>query len=307
MNKTPRLSVIVPTYNRAALLHLTLRSLVEQTLNKDDFEVIVVDDGSLDDSPDIVRTFSGKLNIEYLWQEDKGFRVAGARNKGALLAKAPYLVFIDSGISLASAALENMLNGFLTPSTKPKAIIGFIHGFGVEDEYTLNQFRHLARGSADHCIRWLKKHSLYDPRKVQYDELGIEIDLWPAPFDIFWGGLMGVERKQFQELGGFDQHYNSWGGEDVDLGIRLFLQGCQFVLAEQVESYHYPHITDSNIQKECTALACAKKLHDKYGLWQTDYYNYNEDHAVMTPLNLMITRMKARLIRQEYLKVSQNA
>ncbi|MBY0445348.1 MAG: glycosyltransferase, partial [Burkholderiales bacterium] len=77
-----QISIVIPTYNRADLLRYTLESLVLQTLDKQLFEVIVVDDGGSDNSEEVVRAFAEQLNIKYFWQEDKGFRAGKARNIG---------------------------------------------------------------------------------------------------------------------------------------------------------------------------------------------------------------------------------
>ena len=96
LNMQPQLSVVVPTYNRALLLRKTLESLAGQR-NPPPFEVIVADDGSSDDTKQVVAEFQGRLAIKYCYQEDEGYRVAKARNMGAAIAEAPILVFVDSG------------------------------------------------------------------------------------------------------------------------------------------------------------------------------------------------------------------
>lgn len=284
------LSVIVPTYNRSALLNLTLKSLRKQTLSNELYEVIVCDDGSDDDSFEVTKSFAGSINVRYVWQKDEGYRVAEARNLGADIAKGKYLVFLDSGILLSSIALENLLLTLTEKESTPRAVIGLIHGFGIEDKKTIINIRHLAQDNVDACLSWLTEHNYHDPRTPQIDEIGRDLNSWPAPFDIFWGGLIGVHKKEFDKVGGFDNAFNSWGGEDVDLGIRLYLDGCEFALADGVESVHWPHETDSNLLKEKRALECAKALHRKYGLWQTEYYVSNKKQAVLAPINIMIDR-----------------
>ena len=79
-NSVPKLSVVIPTYNRSALLAKLLRQLAEQRLPATEFEVIVADDGSSDDTKDVVTSFADRLRIRYHFQEDLGFRAAIARN-----------------------------------------------------------------------------------------------------------------------------------------------------------------------------------------------------------------------------------
>ena len=86
-------SVIIPTYNRAADLDRCLAFLVSQTYK--DFEVIVCDDGSTDNSKEIVESYKNRLNLTYQWQENWG-GPARPRNIGIKLAKAEWICFLDS-------------------------------------------------------------------------------------------------------------------------------------------------------------------------------------------------------------------
>jgi len=85
-----KVSVIIPTYNRAGFLREALESAFAQTYQ--DFELIVVDDGSDDDTREVVAGFGDQLR--YLRQEHRG--VSAARNAGLAAATAPYLAFLDS-------------------------------------------------------------------------------------------------------------------------------------------------------------------------------------------------------------------
>ena len=87
---TARVSVIVPTYNRADLIGLTLRSVLAQSVAP--VEIIVVDDGSRDNTAEVVATFGDA--VRYVTQPNAG--VAAARNHGARLAAGDYLAFTDS-------------------------------------------------------------------------------------------------------------------------------------------------------------------------------------------------------------------
>ncbi len=89
-------TVIVPTFNRRDEIKELLESLSEQSISKDDFEIIIVDDGSDDDTEDVVTGFveSTDLNIRFLKQDHKG--PGEARNLGIENAKGNYQLFIDS-------------------------------------------------------------------------------------------------------------------------------------------------------------------------------------------------------------------
>lgn len=99
-------SVIIPTYNRKDSLLRTLDSLGQQTLPADCYEVIVIDDGSTDDTTEIAK-LPFPFSLRYAHQANSGD--AQARNTGAQLAKAKYLVFVDDDITLGRACLSAFL------------------------------------------------------------------------------------------------------------------------------------------------------------------------------------------------------
>jgi glycosyltransferase involved in cell wall biosynthesis len=68
--KSPSLSVIISTYNRAALLKEALEALVGQTLSRDEFEVSVIDDGSSDNTSEVAASFSDLLPLKYFHQNN---------------------------------------------------------------------------------------------------------------------------------------------------------------------------------------------------------------------------------------------
>ena len=89
----PKVSVVIPTYNRADKLRRTLDSLMRQTIN--DFEVVICDDGSTDETADVVNEYSPLLDITYDFSDNYG-GPARPRNRGVKLARAPYIAFLDS-------------------------------------------------------------------------------------------------------------------------------------------------------------------------------------------------------------------
>jgi glycosyltransferase involved in cell wall biosynthesis len=87
--RTPRVSVIIPVYNGAATISRALRSVFEQTFT--DFEIVVVDDGSTDDTPSVLAGFRDRIRV--VRQSNRG--LPGARNAGVATSRGELLAFID--------------------------------------------------------------------------------------------------------------------------------------------------------------------------------------------------------------------
>src|SRR5262245_17372690 len=96
----PLFSVVIPTLNRAHLLPSAIASVLAQT--DDDFELVIIDDGSTDDTEAVVRD-AGDARIVYQFQQQTG--VSAARNAGIALARGTWLVFLDSDDELLPSAL----------------------------------------------------------------------------------------------------------------------------------------------------------------------------------------------------------
>lgn len=103
-----KLSIVVPAYNAAPFLERCIRSLEDQDVAKDAYEIIIVDDGSTDDTPRIAGALCGEYpNIRLLSQTNKG--LSEARNAGIAEAKGEYLMFVDSDDALRPSCLGEIL------------------------------------------------------------------------------------------------------------------------------------------------------------------------------------------------------
>lgn len=107
-----QLSVIIPTRNRSKLLQVTLESIIKQTYPKENFEVIVIDNGSTDDTKDVVMSYSSKLpNLEYYYDDTPGLHVG--RHNGYKLSKSDILVYADDDIDAFPTWLEGVAESFV--------------------------------------------------------------------------------------------------------------------------------------------------------------------------------------------------
>ena len=107
---TPELSVVIPLYNGGAYFRATMESLLAQTLERSRFEVVIVDDGSTDDSA----AYCDRLAAEHpgfirVFHQENSGSPAGPRNDGARLARGEYIFFVDADDLVPPASFENML------------------------------------------------------------------------------------------------------------------------------------------------------------------------------------------------------
>ncbi len=106
-----KMSVVIPVYNCEAHLESCLESLNRQTMNRSDFQIVFVNDGSKDNSGIICKTFAADdENIVYFEKENGG--VSSARNKGIELSEGKYIIFLDSDDTLSDNTLETIYNFF---------------------------------------------------------------------------------------------------------------------------------------------------------------------------------------------------
>ncbi len=189
MESLPSLSVIVPVYNRAALVGATLESVLAQPY-RGEREVIVVDDGSTDDLPAALERFGGAIRV--LRQENAG--VAAARNRGIEEARGEYIALCDSDDLWTPDHLEAQMRVF---ADYPNA--GFVYGDAVLFEDTPAGERRTWRIS--------------EPRPSGF----ILGDLLQKSFIVPSTALF--PRSVFREFGGFDPETTRT--EDYDLFLRI--------------------------------------------------------------------------------------
>lgn len=104
------LSVIIPTRNRCQSLKGVLESISKQSFPKENYEVIVVDNGSTDDTKSVVKEYYGKQNLQYYYDDCPGLHVG--RHDGMKLAKGDILVYADDDIEAFPSWLEGINESF---------------------------------------------------------------------------------------------------------------------------------------------------------------------------------------------------
>lgn len=227
---SPLVSVIIPTYNRAQSLHRALESILQQNIPTSMFEVIVVDDGSTDETPDIAEE-SWSYSLKYYHQQNLGS--AEARNTGARLASGRILVFLDDDM----VAEPDYLGGLIEEHA------AYSHIVGMGTEYP--------------CLS--EPASIYG-RVVAAERERREHNSQTSGFVDFTACVtnnLSVERDDYYAIGAMQDVAGdgpTWWG-DVDFGYRAFRKGMQFRRSAKAICLHCDYsLTDFE-----TVLARAEK------------------------------------------------
>lgn len=206
-----KVSVVIPAYNRSALLSRTLESLAAQRSDSPIFEVHVSDDGSEEDIESVVDSVEG-LEVHYHRRESDGFGAGQARNLAASAADGDVVVFLDSDCLV-----------------EPDFVLGHASWHVPAERTVLIGGRsHAVMGSADELADYRKRLR----RRTAGLQHGNEI------FRSFVTANVSLPLDLFREVGGFDERFHRWGGEDTELGWRLWSTGAVFLDGETVSVTH---------------------------------------------------------------------
>lgn len=145
-------SIIIPTYNRASLLSETIRSVLRQT--EENFELIIVDDGSTDNTKQVVNLFTDH-RIKYIYQENK--ERSAARNLGMRIAKAAWICFLDSDDEMKDEHLEVLKKFIITNDLKTESVIRTLCIEKIDDSLSYQAYHKLN----EHPVNYLFDNVLY--------------------------------------------------------------------------------------------------------------------------------------------------
>lgn len=282
-----KISIIIPTYNRRKLLSYTLESLLKQKAQRKIFEVIICDDGSTDGTKQMVEKYQHEISLKYVFQEDKGYRVASARNLGIKVAQGRICLFIDSGVLLHGNCILEHIN-FHNESPN-SAAIGYVYGFEEDNDYSNILEQLIIPSNPDLSIKRLALNSIFhDLREKHYVGYDYKIEYLPAPWLYFWTCHVSVLRKHLVEINYFDEDYDGkWGVEDNDLGFRLHQKKVKILLLKSAQAIHYPHKKNkSDLHQE--GYHNCRYFHDKFQTVTTKLFLDNFLNKEFTDINKYI-------------------
>ena len=200
-------SVIVPVYNRRDEVRDLLASLAAQSVN--DFEVIIVEDGSTDPCGDIVEEYSNRLDAHYYFKDNEGRSIA--RNYGIERAKGEYFIFFDSDCVIPEsyfATLRAALEAHYVPC------------FGGPDA-AHSSFTDVQKAINFSMTAFLTTGGIRGG-KVQMEKFV------PRSFN------MGYSRRVWETVGGFREMFS----EDIDMSTRIRKAGFDIRLIREAFVYH---------------------------------------------------------------------
>jgi serine acetyltransferase/GT2 family glycosyltransferase len=246
-----RASIVIPSYNRGPALGELLEQFVGQTVGKDAFEVIVVDDGSKVDPRPALPSFDGKLTLHVERQTNGG--AARARQRGAELAHGELLIFLDDDMRIERTFVERHLAAH---EGRPRAaVLGRLRALPSIAKMPLFE-RYYAR--------------MLDRMATQADDLATRETGLPGPK--LYTGNMSIPKALFFEAGGFDGNFRLL--EDVELGIRLERVGGRIFFSSEADAVHgSDHVS--------TERWLDRSLRD--GVYATKVAHKHPDYAAASP------------------------
>lgn len=208
----PKISVIIPCYNQEKYIAECLDSVLAQTF--DDFEAIVVNDGSKDNSLDIIKEYASKHpdKIRYIDQQNQG--VVIARNIAISQAKGKYIYPLDGDDKIAQDCLENLYNAIST--TNYRVVASETRMFGKYSGY------------------------FWQPKFTKYEMYGChECCVISALF----------YKEDFEKFGGYKEVFNGYGGDDMDYWLNYIDHGYPMLRLPEMLFFYRIKEDDESVWK----------------------------------------------------------
>lgn len=199
-------SVIVPAYNAQKTVGRCIEALLSQNYPRENYEVIVIDDGSADETASVVKTFP----VKYLYQKNQG--PAAARNIGAKKAQGDIILFTDSDCVPSG--------DWITEMTKPFGDAKVVAVKGAYKTHQTSMTARFAQLEFEERFEMLKKAESIDM-----------VDTYSA----------GYRKDVFLQMGGFDPYFPVANNEDTELSYRMSRLGYKMVFNPNAIVYHLNH------------------------------------------------------------------
>ncbi|PZR20024.1 MAG: glycosyl transferase family 2 [Flavobacterium psychrophilum] len=232
-------SLIIPVYNRPDEVEELLESLTLQTY-KEQYEIVIIEDGSLVTCKDVVDNYSNRLNISYYFKSNSG--PGDSRNFGMKVAKGEYFIILDSDCIIPANYLQsvdaNLKNAYVDCFGGPDAALDSFSDVQKAINFSMTSF--LTTGGVRGKSEKIEK---FQPRSFN----------------------MGISKKAFEASAGFGYIHP---GEDPDLSIRLWKLGFATKLFSDSFVYHKRRIDWEKFYKQVNKFGKCRPILD---LWHPEY------------------------------------
>ena len=205
-----KITVVIPTYNRLAVLKKTLMYIGNQSIGREQYQIIVVDDGSTDGTGEYLKTLNG---IDYFINETNKGR-AVTRNTGIYLAKSDFLLFLDDDIW----ADEDLIKNHIEKHKDNKVVVGAIYPAKEIKTNAINKY--------------YNKHHLWCVKEMEKNRDNL-------PYNFLKTANLSIDRDVLKNVGSFDERFYKYGCEDTELGMRLKKHGYNIIYNKNAIGYHY--------------------------------------------------------------------
>lgn len=276
-------SIIIPAFNSMERLYYNLLSLNNQDCNFNDFEVIIVDNGSSDNTANMVIEFAKqskfKIKLKKL-KNNKG--IARGRNTAIKMAEGDILIFHDSDMIAPRDFVRRHLKhhkekNIVVCGIPWKRINTFYYNELENKEkdyeglkYIKNAHNKIEKApilNENLIINGMYKNYIFDLNGEFIDEVkgiikkyGNNLIDYSIPWRLFITNNASVEHEKVINVGMFDEQIVGYGFEDYDLGIRLYKSGGKFIFDENIINVHQEHPSNikSNEFNENIRYICEK-------------------------------------------------
>lgn len=244
-----RVSVVIPTNNRRNLLDQTLYYISKQELSGScEMEVIVVDDSSTDGTRELVEEYQRKIgNCIYSFHDRITYCPASVRNQGIRECTGDVIVLLDCGVLIHPDFVERVGAHYtalpeqvlLHYTVGLHTAVGLLTLTGEQEKRTLLG---LSPETLFHKIQTLAEDPEWaDSRDGIFTLVDDQLDRMAAPWTLALSCAMSISAPLLKRVEGFDEAFEGWGSEDLDLGYRLYQTGAPFFATRDCMALHIPH------------------------------------------------------------------
>ncbi|MDA0658977.1 MAG: glycosyltransferase [Planctomycetota bacterium] len=231
----PQVAVLVSTFERPHHLRRVLASIACQQRVDGGMEVVVSDDGSRDETADVVAEFASvaPFRVKYTTHEHNGFHLARCRNEGVAASSAPYLIFLDGDCLIPAGHVAEHLRR----RQEKTAMAGYCLRLDRSCTAAID-LSDIVQGEFRRFVTPQERRRL---QYLSWQGMWYELIRHPHKPKLF-GGNVGIWRADYERVNGYDEQFHGWGCEDDDLRLRLRAVGVAIrSIARWTCTYHMWH------------------------------------------------------------------